>query len=134
MFIGRWGIFAALTLVVASSTAMGHDTDVSFTFMVVATPEFIGPPRITDLGFVSPFMEMIRIPKEGTCLAQKNAGSYEALIERDGFVASVHSLHEPIDGDKCEKTFLFPYIKKWHFRPATYHGKPTPVVLRLYLQ
>jgi hypothetical protein len=134
MFIGRWGSVAALTLVVASSTAVDHDTDVSFTFMVVPTPEFIGPPRMTDAGFVSPFMEVIRIPKGATCLAQRNPGSYEALIESDGSVGSVHALHEPIAGDKCEKTALFPYIKKWRFRPATYNGKPTPVVPRLYLQ
>lgn len=134
MFIGRWGICAALTFVMVSSTAADRDTDVSFIVMVVATPEFIGPPRITDPGFVSPFMAMIRIPRQATCLAQKKAGSYEALIERDGAVASVHSLHEPIAGDKCERTFLFPYIRKWRFRPATYDGKPTPVVLRLYLQ
>ena len=123
-----------MALVLAVAAAADDDTDFSLTFMVVGTPEFMGPPKITDPAFVAPFMETIRIPKEATCLTQKRAGSYEALIEKDGSVASVQSLYEPVSGDQCERTFLFPYIRKWRFKPATYNGKPTPVFLRFSLR
>jgi hypothetical protein len=116
------------------AAAADEDTDFSLTFIVVGTPEFIGPPKITNPAFVAPFMETIRIPREAACLAQKHAGSYEALIEKDGSVASVQSLYEPVSGDQCEKTVLFPYIKKWRFKPATYNGKATPVFLRISLR
>ena len=134
MFKGLLGIFSTLALVLAFAAAPDDDTDISLTFIVVGTPEFIGPPKITDPAFVAPFMETIFIPKEATCLAQKRAGSYEVLIEKDGSVASVQSLYEPVSGDQCEKTFLFPYIRRWRFKPATYNGKPTPVFLRFSLR
>jgi len=118
-----------------ASAVTTHDyAGFSLTFFVVGTPEFMGPPKITDPAFVPPFTEIVRLPTEAACLAKKSAGSYEALIEKDGSVASVTSLYEPISGDQCEQTFLFRYIKKWHFRPATYNGKPTPVFLRFSLK
>src|SRR5262249_26149626 len=118
-----------------ASAVTAHDNVAfSLAFLVVGTPEFIGPPKVTDPVFVPPFTETIRLPTEAACLAKKSAGSYEALIEKDGSVASVTSLYGPISGDQCEQTFLFPYIKRWHFRPATYNGRPTPVFLRFSLK
>ena len=134
MFKGFLGIFTSLALVLAFAAAADDNADFSLTFIVVGTPEFMGPPKMTDPAFVAPFMETIRIPKEPTCLAQKHAGHYEALIAKDGSVASVQSLYEPVSGDQCERTLLFPYIRKWRFKPATYNGKPTPVFRRFSLQ
>ena len=103
-------------------------------FRVVGTPEFMGPPRITDPGFIPPIAETVVAPKRADCLAGKGAGEYEALIAADGSVASIRSHYEPITGDNCEKEFLFPYIMKWRFRPATYNGKPTSVYMRFGLK
>lgn len=121
-------------VVFVSSIAIAKDAGFSLTFHVVGTPEFLGPPKITESGFTAPITETIYLPEQAKCLVEKGAGSYEALIGPDGSVASVHSLYEPIDGDKCERASLFPYVKKWRFKPATYNGNPTPVFMRFQLK
>ncbi|HLO94825.1 MAG TPA: hypothetical protein VK195_10945 [Burkholderiaceae bacterium] len=98
-------------------------------FHPVGSPAFDGPPRIGEPGFVPPVALSVHAPQDARCLARKPAGEYEALIEADGTVAGVHSHHVPVEGDACEKTRLFPSIRKWRFAPATWQGKPIPVYL-----
>ena len=88
-----------------------------------------GPPKIGEPGFIPPVALAIHMPPEAACLARKGAGAYEALITAEGKVAGVHSHYEPVDGDRCERTRLFPYIRQWRFAPATYEGKPVSVYL-----
>lgn len=115
--------FTPLTLLAAEPSGF------SLQFHPVGTPEFMGPPKIGQPGFIPPIAEVIHEPKEGKCLAEKITGEYEALVKADGSVSSVRSHHEPIAGDACEKKYLFPFVMKWRFKPATFEGKPTSVYM-----
>lgn len=99
---------------------------IRISFHPVGTPEFMGPPKIGQPGFVSPIAEVIVTPRKAACLANKT-GEYEILIEANGSVGSIVSHTKPIHGDKCERDCLFPYIMRWKFKPATFEGKATPV-------
>jgi hypothetical protein len=115
--------FTPLTVMAAEPSGF------SLQFHPVGTPEFMGPPKIGLSGFIPPVAEIIYEPKEAKCLAEKITGEYEALVKADGSVSAVHSHHDPITGDVCEKQYLFPFIMKWRFKPATFDGKPTSVYM-----
>jgi hypothetical protein len=75
----------------------------------------------------------VLLPEQTTCLVEKGAGVYEALIAADGTVTSIKSRYEPIAGTDCERRHLFSHILKWRFRPATFQGNPIPVYLDIRL-
>jgi hypothetical protein len=128
--ISNLGVAIALLMSAAPLTVTAAESaGFSLQFHPVGTPEFMGPPKIGQPGFVPPVAEVIYEPKEAKCLVQKITGEYEALVTADGSVSSVHSHYEPISGDVCEKKYLFPYILKWRFKPATFEGKPTSVYM-----
>ncbi|OQX18780.1 MAG: hypothetical protein BWK76_06485 [Desulfobulbaceae bacterium A2] len=119
----------ALLLTMAAWAWAADPAVLVLSFHPVGTPEFMGPPKIGQPGFVPPVAELIAMPTRAECFSVKGIGEYEALIAADGTVASIHSHHDPVDGDHCERTYLFPYIAQWRFKPATYAGKPTPVFM-----
>lgn len=120
---------AALLLYAAQAAQAADRPGFALSFHPVGSSAFPGPPRIGEPGFIPPVALTIVAPQDASCLARKPAGEYEALIEADGRVAGVHSHHEPVEGDACERTQLFPYIRQWRFAPATWEGKPIPVYL-----
>lgn len=116
----------------ASSARAAEPSGIKLKFHPVGTPTFMGPPRIGKPCYVDPIAETIIEPKEAMCLAGKY-GEYEFLIEADGSVSSVTSHAEPVRGDQCEATHLFPYVLKWRLKPATFEGRPIPVYVWLGL-
>lgn len=131
----RLGLKAGMLALVAS-LAIGAEAPpgIKFTWQPVSTPGFVGPPKIIHPGFVPPIMESILMPETAECLVRKGAGNYEALIAADGRVESIQSRRrEPIAGDECEKRYLFPYIIKWRFKPATFEGRPTSVHIAIQM-
>jgi len=128
--ITNFGVTVALLMSFMPLIVMAAEpAGFSLRFHPVGTPEFMGPPKIGQSGFIPPIVEIIHEPKEANCLAEKITGEYEVFVRPDGSVSSVRSHHDPITGDACEKRFLFPFIMKWRFKPATFEGKPTSVYM-----
>lgn len=98
-------------------------------FHAVGTPEFLGPPKIGEAQFVPPVAEEIHMPQRAACISKEAVGSFEAFVDIDGKVTSIHSHYEPVDGTLCQREHLFPAIRKWRFKPATFQGRPTPVYM-----
>ena len=124
------GIAAVLLMsIIPLTVTAAESAGFSLQFHPVGTPEFMGPPKIGQPGFIPPVAEVIYEPTKAKCLAEKITGEYEALVKADGSVSSIRSYHNPITGDACEKQYLFPSIMKWRFKPATFEGKPTSVYM-----
>lgn len=119
----------ALLLCAVQGAGAAERPGFALSFHPVGSSAFDGPPKIGEPGFIPPVALTIVAPQDARCLARKPVGEYEALIEADGRVAGVHSHHVPVEGDACEKSQLFPYIRQWRFAPATWEGKPIPVYL-----
>lgn len=126
---------ALALLLLAPATRAAPPRGYALSFHPVGSPDTgIGPNRVGEPGFVPPVALSLHLPPEAACLARKGAGSYEALIRADGTVAGVHSHYEPVDGDRCERTRLFPYLRQWRFTPATYEGRAIAVYLWIGLE
>lgn len=121
---------AFLSCIASLAPAAESPAAFRISMQVVGTPGLSGPPRIDQAGFVPPVALSVLIPDHSGCLGRKRAGSYEATISVDGSVVGIHSRHEPVVGDECEKASLFPLLEKWRFRPATYQGNPVAVYMR----
>lgn len=126
-------LLALLLLAPAAQAAPPRGYALSF-HPVGSSDTGLGPPKIGEPGFVPPIALSVHLPPEAACLARKGAGSYEALVRADGTVAGVHSHVEPVNGDRCERTRLFPYIRQWRFTPATYEGRAISVYLWIGLE
>src|SRR5262245_13656089 len=133
----RWIWCLTLTPLLLSPFVAASDAPVptgfSLSFRAVGTPEFLGPPKITEPDFVPPIAERVQFPTGASCLSGGQAGLFEAFVDAQGKVVSVHSYYEPIAGTPCQKAYLFPALLKWEFHPATFQGKPTAVYLRIWL-
>jgi hypothetical protein len=124
--------FAVLLLVLCTrSFAADQSTTPGFSlsFHAVGTPEFMGPPKIGEPGFIPPIAKRIQVPQGASCLNRERTGEFEAYVNTEGIVETVISHNEPVEGTSCQKKYLFPALLQWKFRPATYQGKPTPVYL-----
>ncbi len=122
-------------LLLAPATRADEPRGYALSFHAVGSPDTgIGPNRVGEPGFVPPVALSVQLPPEAACLSRKGAGSYEALVRADGTVAGVHSHDEPVDGDRCERTRLFPYLRQWRFAPATLEGRPIAVYLWIGLE
>jgi hypothetical protein len=124
----------ALALVTSLTVAGEASSGITLLLEPIGTPGIMGPPKIDDPAFIPPMLVSVRMPDQVACLMEKGAGTYEALITKDGTVASIKSRHEPIAGTDCERRSLFPNILEWRFRPATFQGKPIPVYLDIRLR
>ena len=122
------------TALLPASARAAQPPGFELSFHPVGSSAFDGPPRIGEPGFIPPVALTLAAPQDARCLARKPVGEYEALVEADGRVAGVHSHHEPVEGDACERSQLFPYIRQWRFAPATWQGKPIPVYLWIGLE
>lgn len=105
----------------------------SLRFRAIGTPEFVGPTKIDQPGFIQPIAEEVWMPRDASCLAAGTSGEFEAYVNAQGVVETIKSKYEPIQGTACQKNVLFPMFRRWKFHPATWEGKPTPVYLAIGL-
>ena len=103
--------------------------DLEWAYHPVGTPYLPDEPKIGKPGFVQPAPISVVLPRHVPCTPKDAFGEYEAFVSEEGRVTSVTSHHEPIGGNQCQRTQIFPIIRRWRFTPATYEGKPTPVYM-----
>lgn len=114
--------------------AISSEKVLEWDFHVVGTPDFLGAPKINDPEFVPVAPLSVHMPTKIACQTGYVYGEFEAYINAQGEVESVHSHHHPVAGNVCQKNSLFPVIKEWKFTPARYNGKSTPVYLWIGIQ
>lgn len=101
-------------------------------FGAVGTADVIGPNQIHSPEFVAPVVEYIFVPNGAACLSTLH-GQYESKIDQGGKQSGIHSMNEPINGNECERHYLFPALARWQFKPARLSDKPTAVYFRYWL-
>ena len=128
----RWaGVLALLCgmLCGAPSALAGERKKLEWQYHVIGTPEFMGPPKILEKGFISPIPIKVQTPEKCSCRGGRISGEFEAYISATGRVEDVHSHHQPVAGTPCQQQCSLSIVKSWHFQPATFAGKPTPVYM-----
>jgi len=96
---------------------------------VVGTPGFMGPPKISDPQYTAPVPISVNKTDTVPCQFEEAMGNFEAHVSSEGRVVSVHSRHEPVAGNACQSKHVFPIIRGWRFKPASFEGKPMAVFL-----
>ena len=104
---------------------------VRWDWMVVSTPDFVGPFRGSDPGFEAP------VPKEPLparlALARKLplAGIFEAIVTIDG--ATLFEKTLKASSPEIERR-VKEAVRKWRFTPARLDGKLIRVRVRIFLE
>jgi hypothetical protein len=126
-------VLAAGVLWLASGACLSSDgskaTELEWEYHPVGTPYLPNEPKIGKPSFVQPAPISVVLPRHVPCAPKDAFGEYEAFVSEEGRVTSVTSHHEPIDGNQCQRKYIFPVIKRWRFKPATFEGKATPVYM-----
>jgi len=125
----RCTLFLSAIAVVAHAAGAEPVTSISWKFHAVGTPEFPDEPRIGKPGYVEPVPIDVKLPSEVACPSRMAWGEFEAYVNGQGVVETVHSRYEPIEGNSCQRIYILPVIKSWRFAPAIFDGKPTPVFM-----
>jgi hypothetical protein len=121
-------LHAAETYASTSSSENGEEILV-WQYHVVGTPAFDGAPKIGEPSFAAPAPLQVNFPNRALCKKGTAFGEFEAYITAEGIVEDVHSHHEPVTGNACQRKYVLPAIRAWRFSPATFEGKPTPVYM-----
>jgi hypothetical protein len=125
--------FIFIALAPARPAAIDVNPVLAWSYYVVGTPEFYGPSKIGQPGFIPPAALRVTMPESFPCPSAEAMGQYEVYLGTTGAVESVQSRHEPADGNICQQTHVFPVIRGWLFSPAIYEDRPMPVYMRVVI-
>ena len=120
---------ALLTCGASPSHASANGADLEWAYHAVGTPYLPGEPKIGKPGFVPPMPIVVKLPQHVPCAPKDALGEYEAFVSEQGRVTSVSSHHDPAGGNRCQRKYIFPAIRRWRLQPATFEGRPTPVYM-----